>query len=1302
MMLGESSPMRPFLLALVLSLFVCPAFASAPYLVTDLKTTPDSLNSSEAVYLGKLDGVVFFGARIDSEQYALWRTDGTPGGTFELLKLRRDPLFGFPYAGLVTGGGFAYFGAYDAEGWKLWKSNGTVAGTTAVTPATRNALAPIAMLPQGRIPILLSTTAGRELWVYDSSGFRSLALTIRSTQYLTTASMGGNVYLASDSGIWKSDGTESGTSRMASMAAFNLTAANDRLFFAGATADTGFELWLTDGTFAGTHLVTDLRSGTASTFAIGTSVITPFGNGVAFTGTNGEVGVSDGTPAGTRILRTGVKPNAFAPNAMSVLNGVVFFAFDDGVHGRELWRSDGTDAGTRMIRDHNRNRADITSIVAGATRVYYYDIADAAGLSLELFESDGTEAGTHAVHRTTGTKWRGSAGSFRTLITVGDTVLFNTDDGEHGSEPWVSDGSDAGTHLLANVAGEGPGSSVPDNLIAGSDRLYFLARDNDSPTGVWSTDGTAAGTQRVMNGTGVLLATNGNTLYLKRGGTTVLPQLWKSEGGLPGTEVLVKDFNQGFNIPGVYGVYVFGGRVYVIANDGRNTQLWTTDGTTAGTKPLTQFFIDGPTAPVSIGSQTYFITGRESILFATDGTPEGTRSVAHTNNTTGPWAPLIPFGGSLLAFVEVQSADESQLVRFSGTAGDAEIIKHFPGGSYIKRPQAASIGSSILFSWQNGPQHPNQLWKSDGTTDGTQMIRDFGVPGPPTLEALVSLGTRVVFIVDDGVHGREPWVSDGTAEGTKLLRDINPGSELGTYGQFFVADGIAYFSAVDAEHGWELWQTDGTPEGTQLVADIEPGSNSSSPGSFARVGNTLYFRASTVATGSELWAYPLPFASAITIDDARVRENASTATLTLRLTQPASQRVTVEFETADDTAKSGRDYTAKSGSVVFERGESVKSISVSIANDATPGMVRSFFVRLRNAGIPIERAAGAVVIEDDDVVADVAVSLAPTDYLPIITVTNNGPSAASNVRLCTAAPPEWLSFTCGTPFELAAGRDTDPTDQRHERIGSRESLFVGNGRQSGEQHEHLAGLRLGIELAGRRACDSARGRNGIDRGGAIQIQRADRRATDVVRSDRRRRSGHGDDCRRHGERNDDLQRAQTRHGDDLREDAPRHPNRDRARRRCRRGAARDSLPADQWIHGADIRQSKRPPRLRERPHVRRRAADRHCAVLRRRTVARQRSASKAIRGAHDHRSAIRNSLLQRALQRGRELLRRGGGSARSLHPPRRGLDRRRRHSGNGERDDQRARRDGLRSDRHHHRHRERRATVCYGSAREDQ
>jgi ELWxxDGT repeat protein len=75
--------------------------------------------------------------------------------------------------------------------------------------------------------------------------------------------------------------------------------------------------------------------------------------------------------------------------------------------------------------------------------------------------------------------------------------------------------------------------------------------------------------------------------------------------------------------------------------------------------------------------------------------------------------------------------------------------------------------------------HGRELWKSDGTEDGTMMVKDI-VPGVEGSEArqLVNAGdARLLLCLDDVIHGRELWVSDGTDEGTALVNDIRPGPE---------------------------------------------------------------------------------------------------------------------------------------------------------------------------------------------------------------------------------------------------------------------------------------------------------------------------------------------------------------------------------------------------------------------------------------------------------------------------------------------------------------------------------------------
>jgi ELWxxDGT repeat protein len=97
------------------------------------------------------------------------------------------------------------------------------------------------------------------------------------------------------------------------------------------------------------------------------------------------------------------------------------------------------------------------------------------------------------------------------------------------------------------------------------------------------------------------------------------------------------------------------------------------------------------------------------------------------------------------------------------------------------------------------------------------------------------------------------WKSDGTTSGTVMVKDINSGSGS-SYPNYLTAVGnTLYFKATDGTYGEELWKSDGTASGTVMVKDIRSGSGSSSPSYLTAVGNTLYFQANDGTDGEELY-----------------------------------------------------------------------------------------------------------------------------------------------------------------------------------------------------------------------------------------------------------------------------------------------------------------------------------------------------------------------------------------------------------------------------------------------------------------
>jgi ELWxxDGT repeat protein len=157
-----------------------------------------------------------------------------------------------------------------------------------------------------------------------------------------------------------------------------------------------------------------------------------------------------------------------------------------------------------------------------------------------------------------------------------------------------------------------------------------------------------------------------------------------------------------------------------------------------------------------------------------------------------------------------------------------------------------------------------ELWKTDGTTAGTELIRDIesGVSNSSPGD-LVVMNNVVYFVCTTSAAGRELCSSDGTFGGTSLLKDINPGSNDSQVRGLTVVGNQLFFFADNGTTGLELWVSDGTEVGTRLVQDIYPGStplnrassgfNISLTGRFAGTNDTFYFMANDGTTGLELW-----------------------------------------------------------------------------------------------------------------------------------------------------------------------------------------------------------------------------------------------------------------------------------------------------------------------------------------------------------------------------------------------------------------------------------------------------------------
>jgi ELWxxDGT repeat protein len=709
-------------------------------LVKDIRSGSSSASVRGLVEMG---GAAFFSAD-DGTGTALWTSDGTEAGTVEITRLPGDGY----YAGMITDltavGSTLYFAGSDsAHGRELWKSDGTAAGTVLVSDLDPG--------DDGSYPNSLTTvgsslyfTAGGRVWTSDGTAAGTTALTGASTGYsyyggTEFVEAGGSVFFSmhleeTGAELWKTDGTPSGTAQVAEIhhGSYDadprgLTNVGGTLFFTARDGVHGRELWQSDGTASGTRMVRDVAPGSASgqyynsqIVGLGSSAVFSADDGVSGTElwrTDVDPAPSDPpprvpptTPAPLATLFKDLRPGApgSGPSRIVPMGDKFMFTAWNGL-SRDLWLSDGTPAGTAAVPGPDVSYASLAAV--GGTM--FFSGSTPANRDA-LWRSDGTAAGTAMVVDPDPSSTGSYFGRPGNITPVGDRVFFTASNGSSGMELWVSDGTTAGSRMVADLRSDVPGySSYPRELTAVGNTLYFLADDGVNGRQLWRSDGTAAGTQRVSDlgtqGSPGQLTSHAGALYFSARSVAHGWELWRSDGTKAGTQVM--DLVPGSYGSHPYGMTSVGGSLYFSADD----SVWRSDGTTGGSVRLadgSSYYYDGF---AGAGGKVFFSTRSSSTagteLWVTDGSPAGTRQVA-----------------------DIRS------------------------GAYGSYPRGlTSVGGTVFFTARDG-WHGREMWQSDGTAAGTRLLADVDPgadSGNPGYAA--SFGGQLFFTADDGVVGPELW-----------------------------------------------------------------------------------------------------------------------------------------------------------------------------------------------------------------------------------------------------------------------------------------------------------------------------------------------------------------------------------------------------------------------------------------------------------------------------------------------------------------------------------------------------------------
>ncbi|HKK09482.1 MAG TPA: hypothetical protein VJ939_01540, partial [Bacteroidales bacterium] len=347
-------------------------------------------------------------------------------------------------------------------------------------------------------------------------------------------------------------------------------------------------------------------------------------------------------------------------------------------------------------------------------------------------------------------------------IAVIDTILyFPGYSGDYDSELWRSDGTEAGTYAVMDLNPEG--SANPHSFEDLNNELFFLADSMSVTNQLFKTDGTEEGTEWIANvddegmENNHMLTVSGGLLYYRTYRPTIGLELWTPDG-TPGGTGMVTDICE--NLPSYpHELIDFNGTLIFAAKNcsASGDALYRSDGTS------------------------------DNIIMSGEKNPAGIISV-----------------GDTLYFRNTFEDLGSELARSTGIPGSIEMIQDIRPGAWGSEIYHLTQVDTLIFFRATHPDFGAELWAYNQNTGVANLVKDIwpGSSGSSFPDELVSYQGKLIFQAHDGIYGQELWISDGTEEGTKMLKNINVEEGGPPYGhsypaKFYEAGGLLFFQAND-------------------------------------------------------------------------------------------------------------------------------------------------------------------------------------------------------------------------------------------------------------------------------------------------------------------------------------------------------------------------------------------------------------------------------------------------------------------------------------------------------------------------
>lgn len=439
----------------------------------------------------------------------------------------------------------------------------------------------------------------------------------------------------------------------------------------------------------------------------------------------------------------------------------------------------------------------------------------------------------------------GTSTNPKTLVAVGDTLFFVSDDGIHGQELWESNGTAAGTKIVADLQ-PGPLGSSPSNLKALGNALYFMARIQNElrlmkltlPQKEVKTIGRFGQADAALD-----LTSNGTDAYVSLIEKVHGSELWKVREDT-GEVQLVKDIQKGPDGSGPDSLTVFNGLLIFAARESRTgNELWRSDGTEAGTFVL-QDINPGPDGSFAsqltpFGGLLIFAASDDSQygweLWRTDGTAAGTTIFQDLRP-----GPDSSFASSLRPF-------KNNIV-FSATGTDNKNhIWYITPGLQVKTVPGTTGFIDKIFTTKNHVYYSTNFASIYVTDLQNTHLVDFDPHNPnPTEDIVGAFQDKIIFLREDGTDDVVLKVGDPTQSRTLQRFTQNDMEEAAS------TTNRVYYTAGDGFAVLDLYSTDGTKSGTGATGKTSLDNGSSDPQTLVPFNGFLYFSA-TDGTRTGLW-----------------------------------------------------------------------------------------------------------------------------------------------------------------------------------------------------------------------------------------------------------------------------------------------------------------------------------------------------------------------------------------------------------------------------------------------------------------